>query len=194
MFVSSGPEPIEPKSVPNVLLTNLEDAKKSIKNAGFEVGKVEYQNHASYPKGIVISQNPEKDTMAQPESKINLVVASGFKDFSLPVALPDTTATLDMSVYINGSLASQFNKNTFVPVETEILLLKEQKEQYQVLVKLRKHGTTEWLSYKQYVINSINQSVSEEQLMDDSVFADSLPVTTTTATPTTNTTETDFDF
>jgi serine/threonine-protein kinase len=182
MFVSSGKEPKEDKAVPNVVATRLEEAKSDLKNAGFEVGEIKYENHPQYEKDYVISQDPAKDSMKQPGTKVNLVVATGFKNYSLAVALPDTTAALDMCVYIDGALDSSFSKNNFIPLHSEILNLKAKKEQYTVLVKLRKNGTTEWKSYKEYVVNSVNQvTVSERTLTDDSEFDDGAGTTTTTS-------------
>ena len=85
VYVSSGVELPDPEPVPYVVSTNIESAKAIINQNGFNVGTVEYVNSDDYPKDIVISQDPPKDTMATPGTKINLVVASGYRDFKLPL-------------------------------------------------------------------------------------------------------------
>jgi serine/threonine protein kinase len=189
VYVSSGVELPDPEPVPYVVSTNVESAKAIIKQNGFNVGTVKYVNSDDYPKDIVISQDPPKDTMATPGTKINLVVASGYRDFKLPVALPRTTATLDMCVYVDGDPIEEFNKDKFVPYNTIELLLTTQKEEYTVLVKLRKHETAEWISYREYTVNCLEQRiVSQLQLAEDSRFYEDIDITTTTTTATTTTT------
>ncbi|HPU58234.1 MAG TPA: PASTA domain-containing protein, partial [Candidatus Avimonas sp.] len=183
MYVSSGEELPDPEPVPYVVYTNIESAKAMIKQSGFNVGTIEYVN-SDYPKDVVISQDPPKDTMATPGTKINLKVASGFKDFKLTVPLPRTTAALDMCVYVDDFRVEKFDKNDFIPSSSLDLLLTTQKEQYPVIIKLRKHGETEWRSYMRFEINCLQQRiVNEEKLADDSLFYESTGTTTTNPTP-----------
>jgi hypothetical protein len=126
--------------------------------------------------------------MATPGTKINLVVASGYRDFKLPVALPRTTAALDMCVYVDGKHVPKFDDNNFIPQNTVELLLTTQKEEYTVLVKLRKHKTAEWISYREYTVNCLEQRiVSQLQHAEDSRFYEDIDITTTTTTTTTTT-------
>jgi beta-lactam-binding protein with PASTA domain/tRNA A-37 threonylcarbamoyl transferase component Bud32 len=188
MYVSSGVELPDPEPVPYVVSTNIESAKAIIKQNGFNVGTIEYVNSNDYPKDIVISQDPPKDTMATPGTKINLKVSSGFKDFKLPVALPRTTVALDMCVYVDGDHVSKFDKNRFVPYNSVDLLLTIQKEEYPVRIMLRKYGTTKWIPYAEYLINCINQTIeSETKFVDDSIFYENITTTTTTTATTTST-------
>lgn len=171
MFVSSGKEPKENKKIPNVVATSLESAKNVLENAGFVVGKITYENHDRYDKDYVISQSPAEDTMSQVGTKVDLVVSTGYKNYILTVPLPETTASLDICVYIDGRHVLEFDDLNFVPVESKQLELKTQKEEYEVLIKLRKHGTNDWSSYRKYTINSVNQIIVEqEQLTADRVF------------------------
>lgn len=182
MYVSSGEALPDPEPVPYVVYTNIESAKAMIKQSGFNVGTIEYVN-SDYPKDVVISQDPAKDTMATPGTKINLKVASGFKDFKLTVPLPRTTAALDIQVFVDGKHAPQYDDQNFVPYNSRELLLTLQKEQYPVLIKLRKHGQTEWVSYMEFEVNCLQQRIiSELQLADDSLFYESTGTTTTIPT------------
>lgn len=170
MFVSSGKEPKENKKIPNVVATSLESAKNVLENAGFVVGKITYENHDRYDKDYVISQSPAEDTMAQVDTKVDLVVSTGYKNYILTVPLPETMAPLEMGVYIDGKPAPEFDDPDFVPIESKQLELKVQKEEYEVLILLRKKGG-KWYPYRKYTINSVNQIIVEqEQLNADSVF------------------------
>ena len=128
MFVSSGKEPKENKKIPNVVATSLESAKNVLENAGFVVGKITYENHDRYDKDYVISQSPAEDTMSQVGTKVDLVVSTGYKNYILTVPLPETTASLDICVYIDGRHVLEFDDLNFVPVESKQLELKTQKK------------------------------------------------------------------
>jgi PASTA domain len=63
-----------PPKIPNVVGKTLANAKRALKNAGFEVGKVTQQT-SSQRKGTVISQSPDGGTSARPGREISLVTA-----------------------------------------------------------------------------------------------------------------------
>jgi len=60
--------------VPKVVGKTIANAKRALKNAGFEVGKVT-QRTSSQKKGTVISQSPDAGTSARPGRVVSLVVA-----------------------------------------------------------------------------------------------------------------------
>ncbi|HEX5913111.1 MAG TPA: PASTA domain-containing protein [Rubrobacter sp.] len=60
--------------VPKVVGKTLANAKRALKNAGFEVGKVTQQT-SSKRKGTVISQSPDAGTSARPGRTVSLVTA-----------------------------------------------------------------------------------------------------------------------
>lgn len=60
--------------VPKVVGKTIANAKRALKNAGFEVGKVT-QRTSSQKKGTVISQSPDAGTSARPGRAVSLVVA-----------------------------------------------------------------------------------------------------------------------
>ena len=60
--------------VPKVVGKTLANAKRALKNAGFEVGRVTQQT-SSERKGTVISQSPEGGTSARPGRTVSLVTA-----------------------------------------------------------------------------------------------------------------------
>ncbi len=60
--------------IPSVLGKSLEQAKRILDKAGFDVGRVTKQA-SSEPKGTVISQSPTAGTGAEPGRNVNLVIA-----------------------------------------------------------------------------------------------------------------------
>ena len=60
--------------IPKVVGKTLANAKRALKNAGFEVGKVTQQT-SSQRKGSVISQSPAARTSARPGRAVSLVTA-----------------------------------------------------------------------------------------------------------------------
>ena len=60
--------------IPNVVGKTLANARRTLKNAGFEVGKVTQQT-SSKRKGTVISQSPDRGTSARPGRSVSLVTA-----------------------------------------------------------------------------------------------------------------------
>jgi resuscitation-promoting factor RpfB len=63
-----------PPKIPNVVGKTLANAKRALKNAGFEVGRVT-QRTSSKKKGTVISQSPDAGTSARPGRPVSLVTA-----------------------------------------------------------------------------------------------------------------------
>jgi hypothetical protein len=63
-----------PPKIPNVVGKTLANAKRALKNAGFEVGKVTQQT-SSKRKGTVIAQSPDAGTSARPGRAVTLVTA-----------------------------------------------------------------------------------------------------------------------
>ncbi|MDD3692350.1 MAG: Stk1 family PASTA domain-containing Ser/Thr kinase [Oscillospiraceae bacterium] len=189
MYVSTGTDPVPDEPVPDVTAASLETAKKTLTEAGFAVDEVKYANHDTYPRDTVISQEPKKDTLMAPGSKVTLVVASGFRDYELPLVLPDTTTPIDVRIYVAGRHEPEYDENDIIPVSIGLktIVLKAQKEQYEVIIKIRPHtkGDTEkWQDYLRYRINCITQ---EKILLEKRDFIESTS-TTTEDTPTTSTT------
>lgn len=71
--------------VPKVVGKTLVNAKRALKNAGFEVGKVTQQTSGK-KKGTVISQSPDAGTPGRPGREVSLVTAK-------PAPQPSTNCT-----------------------------------------------------------------------------------------------------
>lgn len=189
MYVSTGTEPPPDEEVPDVTAASLENAKSTLASASFEVGEITYVNHNTYPRGTVIEQKPAKGTKLRQGSKVNLTVASGFKDYELPLVLPDTTTEIDVRVFIDGIHQPEYEKENIVPAsfKTEMLVLKKQQEEYDVLIKLKPHSATEWRDYLRYNINCLTQEkylvFKKDFIEPTSTNSNTSPSGTTTAPP-----------
>jgi len=74
VIVSKGPQL---QKIPNLLGTNLADAKIKISNSGFETGVIEKKYDDKFKENRVISQEPEFGTSAKKGTAINLLISEG---------------------------------------------------------------------------------------------------------------------
>jgi serine/threonine-protein kinase len=81
LFISAGPEQFP---VPNVTNLDIEEARRTLSNSGFEVGEETLQDSQDFEEGIVISQSPPAGNQAAPGTQINLVVSSGPRFLTMP--------------------------------------------------------------------------------------------------------------
>jgi serine/threonine-protein kinase len=71
LLVSTGPLQ---KPVPKVLGFRLSKAKKTLEDAGFKVGTTRTGSSDNYDDDVIIKQDPVAETLAAPDSAVNLVV------------------------------------------------------------------------------------------------------------------------
>ena len=76
IVVSDG-KGVEKASVPSVTRMSLEDAKKEIKSAGFEVGNITYDYNENIGKGYVTYQQWQAGMMLEKGTSIDLEVSQG---------------------------------------------------------------------------------------------------------------------
>ncbi|AWS47785.1 Stk1 family PASTA domain-containing Ser/Thr kinase [Streptosporangium sp. 'caverna'] len=67
--------PMESVEIPNVVNITVDDAKKTLKEAGFKAKVVEQES--DLPEGTVLSQSPEAGSKYQPGITVTLIVSSG---------------------------------------------------------------------------------------------------------------------
>jgi|GEM_PF-1648892 len=82
LFVSQG---IEQVTVPDVGGMTIERAQSTIADAHLVVGTVTPRYSETVPAGIIISQNPEANTLTARDTAVNLIVSGGMQ----PVSVPD---------------------------------------------------------------------------------------------------------
>ena len=92
IVVSDG-EGVEKASVPSVTRMPLEDAKKEITSAGFEVGNITYDYNESIGKGYVTYQQWQAGMMLEKGTSIDLEVSQGPEPKPTPEPEPSTPAT-----------------------------------------------------------------------------------------------------
>ena len=131
---------------------------------------IEVVNERGYQAGFVVSQTPAGNTMAQPGTKIQLTVSSGFVDVQLPIDLPDTTTAVDLQVYVNGELQSPSelgvdNLSYLLPSDkkTITLTLTAQQENYPVTVRIAAADTGNFQVYKSFTVNGVTGEAVENE-------------------------------
>ena len=94
IVVSDG-EGVEKASVPSVTRMPLEDAKKEITSAGFEVGNITYDYNESIGKGYVTYQQWQAGMMLEKGTSIDLEVSQGPEPKPTPTPDPSTPSADD---------------------------------------------------------------------------------------------------
>lgn len=113
VVVSSG---LITSGVPNLKEIDLKSAQDMIKNFGFQVGDITYENNDTIQKDSVIRQNPDADTPAEKNAKINLVVSQGPKiKYAAVPDLMNKTVTEATALLKNSNL--QLGKQTEIPTD-----------------------------------------------------------------------------
>lgn len=84
LTVSRGPKP---KAVPDVVGMSQDEATSTLQEAGFEVGVQEQESDAE--AGIVIDQDPDAGTEAEPGSTVTIVVSTGPQTTVVPDVVCD---------------------------------------------------------------------------------------------------------
>lgn len=114
VYVSTGAEIVN-REVPDVSGMTKDAAKKMLEAKGFTLGNVSKEYDETTPEGLVISQNPSEGTEANIGVGVNIVISKGpepittttapqEKEVQFNVALPTSTDTVDLTVYVDGIL------------------------------------------------------------------------------------------
>lgn len=72
------------EAVPSVSGKTQDEATQAIVDAGFTVGDVTEENSLDYPKGTVISTDPNDGSYVAPDTPISLVVSAGPRSLTVP--------------------------------------------------------------------------------------------------------------
>ncbi len=183
MHVSLGEEEPDPIAIPNIQNASLQDAMKKFTESGFSEGNIKtvYVNNTAV-KDTVIEISPAVGTLIPPTSEITLTVSSGFQDVNIVVPMPDTSVTVDLQVYVDGSLNSTISntmKNILPNKKGSVeFTVSERKAEYDVTVKIAPAGTTKYAVYTNYTVYG-DQGFAEMETTPE--FDDGTTKTTTTA-------------
>lgn len=97
-FGSVGTLALSQGLIPNVQGIPLAVAALLLENAVFQVGALTYANSTTIPLGSVISQSPVADTLAFEDTKVDLLISSGFvspvNNPTRPIHLPNLPNTI----------------------------------------------------------------------------------------------------
>ena len=193
LYVSIGAEPIDNVVVPDVVGRAQVDAVKRLAAKGLTVDEkaIRRVNHPNYSAGVVISQTPAADEEVAPDSKVVLVVSSGYKDIDLSIKLPRVDAKIDMDVYIDAVL--KYSEDGINPILATPFSLKvgEQKSTYTVTVELSEVGKNEFKTYAVFVVDGENGYVISSDYRAFTVKTTTTNATTTTSADVTTTTNGD---
>ena len=166
VFISNGSDPVEPKKVPNLAQLTKDAALEAIKSNGFEAGTITTQNSDSLEAGRVISQEPAAESSLEPGGKVNLVVASGYRDVKLvALPLPDTGSMISLEVYVDaklqGSDKPQYSTDlqsilpSAISGRTLYFTFTEQKASYNVTFRIKGEHMSAYETYASYTINGL---------------------------------------
>ncbi len=172
VYVSNGKAPLPDEIVPNLVGAAREDAITAAvaKNFVVKTDNIKVVNHPKYGEGVVVGQSPAAGEARQPGTEIVLSVSSGYRDVKdLIVDLPDTTTTIDLKVYIDGTerTAEQLGVETLtglLPRDKDfvVLQLTEQKEKYTVTVKIAATDDGKFADFRTYTADGINGTAKED--------------------------------
>ena len=194
LYISIGVEPIDNVIVPDVIGRAQADAVKRLAAKGLTVDEkaIRRDNHPNYSAGVVISQTPAADEEVAPDSKVVLVVSSGYKDVDLSIKLPSVDASVDMDVYIDAVL--KYSEDGVDPKAASpfSLTTTEQKSTYTVTVELSEAGQNNFRTYAVFVVDGESGYViSSDYRAFTAKTTTTKMTTTTTENVTATTTETE---
>ncbi len=189
VYVSSGEEPVDNVTIPDVVGRAQADAIQRLKEKGLKVStdNIKKVNHPTYSAGYVVDIYPAAGSSVAPGTELTLTVSSGFKDVDLDIKMPSVSKALDVQVSVGGS---SIYSESGVTASNVSVKLKEQKASYTVTVKLSVSGENAYQTYATFTVNGETGEVTKSDYKSFTVATTTkAPTTTTTETPTTTATE-----
>ena len=174
----SGAE-VTTKLIPNLDYMTEEEARAALEAEGFVVGNVMQKNHPEYEAGRVFEQTPVAGTELPVGTVVDFTVASGLRDVTISLPLPEKNGLVSLEVYINSFARPELNTSVLVsPGKTsQDFLFQEQTEGYIVTFRIKTETMAAYEIYASYTVDATTGTATQD------VF---YPVTTTT--PSTGTT------
>ena len=171
VYISNGPAPLPDEIVPSLIGAAREDAitAATAKNFVIKTKNIKVVNHDKYGEGVVIDQYPAAGEARQPGTEITLTVSSGYKDVKdLIVDLPETTTTVDLQVFVDGTerTAKELGVKTLtglLPADMDfvVLQLKEQKESYTVTIKIAATDEGTFADFRTFIADGVGGTARE---------------------------------
>ena len=98
-------------NVPNLIGFKMEDALRLLEEKGLKMGEISTVN-ADYPEGIIVAQDPDKDSQVPINTFININKSRGHKELKqlvLPVELPNIKGVILIQVILDGEEVASKN-------------------------------------------------------------------------------------
>ena len=187
MFVSTGKEQVPDVTVRNMKGVDVSTAVDQLTDLGLTVDpEYTYVNSNSYTsRGIVVDQTPAGETSVSPGTQVKLTLSSGYRDVTIPLALPmEATTGVDVQVYVDGTLDQELSKTGLLPSDIKTLNLEiknVQKAEYSVTIQISPTGANRYTRFASFRVNGSTGSITTEYL---NPYED--PYATTTTSSTTN--------
>ena len=112
IFVSQG---IEQVIVPDVCGMTESQARSTITNALLVIGTVTPQYSETIPAGVIISQNPEANTVVSRDTAVNLIISGGMQPVSVPDVLNKPQAEAEAFItgagFLVGSITEEWSES-----------------------------------------------------------------------------------
>lgn len=151
-------------TMPNVTKISQKKAVEKLEDAGFLLDEkdlvIELVNSDDYGEGIVVEMSPTPGKKYDPDKKITLKVASGYKDVKITLDLPQNNDPVDLQFYLDGSLMKELNEKFLnkLPLDLtnakgNVITVGEQKASYTILVKMRPAGSGNYQDYLTITVN-----------------------------------------
>lgn len=118
IFVSTGKEQVPDVTVLNMKGVDVATAVKQLTDLGLTVdSEYTYVNSNTYTsRGVVVDQSPAGETSVSPGTEVKLTLSSGYRDLTIPLALPmEATTGVDIQVYVDGTLDQELSKTGLCP-------------------------------------------------------------------------------
>ena len=187
IFVSTGKEQVPDVTVLNMKGVDVATAVKQLTDLGLTVdSEYTYVNSNTYTsRGVVVDQSPAGETSVSPGTEVKLTLSSGYRDLTIPLALPmEATTGVDIQVYVDGTLDQELSKTGLLPSDVKTLNLEikdVQKAEYSVTVQISPTGANRYASFASYRVNG-----NTGEIIDGTVYPYEDPYSTTRE-PTTTT-------
>lgn len=155
--------------LPSVLYLSQKEAIKKLEKAGFRTDdkhlKIVLENSDENSKDVVFKMSPESGKKYDPDEKITLTVASGYKDVTIKLELPQNNDPIDLQFFMDGSAMDELNDKFLNKLPLDLanagkntITVTEQKDTYSIVVKMRSAGSG---SYQNYLTITVNGKTGE---------------------------------
>lgn len=188
VFVSTGEEEPEPITVPKVVDLSLADAINQLRTAGFQVNEANIKrvnNKDVLTPDVVLEQSLPNGSSQSPGTEVVLTVSSGYQDVELHVQLPKPNEPVSAALefYVDNLPREDLNnqyKKILLQGNSIKLTLTEQKEIYNLTIRIKPEYANGFTPYISYTINGKTGSAN----ITDGPHSIEAPASTTTTSTT----------